>query len=199
MTVEVQTGRNSVGSHFPQALEQAAGEAAGEDRDGQDGSMRKRRRLLGAVCLVLMCSVLSCNVMWGLDGSPGHISESLRRQRLTIRDLGGRITEEDFVRMMQLPVRAFKAVYVKIGSFVTLNSQPPRAHSRRIRRGSPCSYINFVCATTSPRAATSSAERFARLGAEFEIASHHRVHYFKFASSSRSLSLQPLGNPMFLP
>jgi len=127
------------------ALEQAAGEAAGEDRGGQDGSMRKRRRLLGAVCLVLMCSVLSCNVMWGL------------------------------------------------------NSQPPRAHSRRIRRGSPCSYLNFVCATTSPLAATSSAQRFARLGAELDIASHHRVHYFKFASSSRSLELQPLGNPMFLP
>ena len=28
---------------------------------------------------------------------------------------------------------------------------------------------------------------------------HHRVHYFKCASSSRSLPLQPLGNPMFLP
>lgn len=96
---------------------EAEGELEQEDRDRLDGRKRKRTRLLLRsvyVSLMLCSASFSSNIMWGLDGTPGHISASMHRQRLSIQGLSERMTEADFVKMLRLPVSAFTAVFNKI-------------------------------------------------------------------------------------
>mmetsp|Transcript_45043 Transcript_45043/g.108643 ORF Transcript_45043/g.108643 Transcript_45043/m.108643 type:complete len:267 (+) Transcript_45043:205-1005(+) len=87
----------------------------------------KRRRLMqagasaGVCCALVACVVASVacpdparDIWHGLHGAPGHVTASIRRQRQTMSDLGGRMTQDFWERMMRVNIDVFNEILGKV-------------------------------------------------------------------------------------
>eukprot|EP00282_Hemiselmis_andersenii_P014251 CAMPEP_0114114314 /NCGR_PEP_ID=MMETSP0043_2-20121206/3370_1 /TAXON_ID=464988 /ORGANISM="Hemiselmis andersenii, Strain CCMP644" /LENGTH=356 /DNA_ID=CAMNT_0001206503 /DNA_START=1 /DNA_END=1071 /DNA_ORIENTATION=+ len=75
----------------------------------------------GVCCALVACVVASVacpdparDIWHGLHGAPGHVTASIRRQRQTMSDLGGRMTQDFWERMMRVNIDVFNEILGKV-------------------------------------------------------------------------------------